>query len=188
MISLADAGGRIMYSYKELSELAGYTSRVYNMIQVMQDLHENRFVRTGAADAEFGLDQIEGKVVDGYDGIKFEHVPVSTPTGDVLVKDLNVSFAQGMAYFHSARDAELTHLLKPRRPLDDYRTQWLWKDLDYAATFGTLAVISWHHLSAHAVVGVNFLHSSAAVFISRLFAGANYLSAQRGGHEGERKD
>jgi ABC-type uncharacterized transport system fused permease/ATPase subunit len=32
MLSLADAGGRMMYSIKDLSELAGYTSRVYTLI------------------------------------------------------------------------------------------------------------------------------------------------------------
>lgn len=44
MVSLADAGGRIMYSYKELNELAGYTFRVYNMIKVMSDLSEDKYV------------------------------------------------------------------------------------------------------------------------------------------------
>jgi pyrrolidone-carboxylate peptidase len=45
MINLGDAGGRIMYSYKELSELAGYTDRVFNMIHVMNELSENRFIK-----------------------------------------------------------------------------------------------------------------------------------------------
>ena len=44
MVSLADAGGRIMYSYKELSQLAGYTYRVYNMLRVLDDLSNNMFL------------------------------------------------------------------------------------------------------------------------------------------------
>lgn len=41
MLSLADAGGRIMYSYKELAELAGHTSRVYNMLDVFKKMNQN---------------------------------------------------------------------------------------------------------------------------------------------------
>lgn len=49
MVGLADAGGRIMYSYKELSELAGYTSRVYNLIEVLNDLNSDKFVITSSS-------------------------------------------------------------------------------------------------------------------------------------------
>src|SRR5277367_5787878 len=37
MLSLADAGGRMMYSIKDLSELAGYTSRVYMHISTRDE-------------------------------------------------------------------------------------------------------------------------------------------------------
>merc|ERR1711939_964317 len=39
MLSLADAGGRMMYSIKDLSELAGYTSRVYQLISTLHRVH-----------------------------------------------------------------------------------------------------------------------------------------------------
>jgi ATP-binding cassette subfamily D (ALD) long-chain fatty acid import protein len=95
MISLADAGGRIMYSYKELSELAGYTYRVYNMIRVLQDLHDDKYVQTGTND-EFSLENIHGTVTYGYSGIKFDHVPVVTPNGDsLLVRDLSFNVTPG---------------------------------------------------------------------------------------------
>ena len=61
MISLADAGGRIMYSYKELSELAGYTYRVYNMLRVFEDLRANRFLQPESSkEPAYTLDQILG--------------------------------------------------------------------------------------------------------------------------------
>ncbi|RHZ85610.1 hypothetical protein Glove_63g89 [Diversispora epigaea] len=44
MLTLADAGGRMMYSYKELAELAGYTSRVYSLISVLHSLHAGEYV------------------------------------------------------------------------------------------------------------------------------------------------
>lgn len=43
MISLADAGGRIMYSYKDLTELAGYTARVYEMLKVFDDMKKEHY-------------------------------------------------------------------------------------------------------------------------------------------------
>jgi ATP-binding cassette subfamily D (ALD) long-chain fatty acid import protein len=66
MINLSDAGGRIMYSYKELSELAGYADRVFNMINVMNELAENRFVKPlSTSGQEFVVDRISG--VTKYD-------------------------------------------------------------------------------------------------------------------------
>ncbi|KAJ3079292.1 hypothetical protein HK102_003876 [Quaeritorhiza haematococci] len=102
MMSLADAGGRIMYSYKELSELAGYTFRVYNMLKVMQDLHDDRFVDSREQKAitdgqeRFSIADIIGEVDYGFDGIRFEHSPIVTPNGDtVLVRDLSLTIKQG---------------------------------------------------------------------------------------------
>ena len=63
MINLGDAGGRIMYSYKELSELAGYTDRVFNMIHVMNELSENRFIKPVNSDQhEFAVDRMSGAI------------------------------------------------------------------------------------------------------------------------------
>jgi ATP-binding cassette, subfamily D (ALD), peroxisomal long-chain fatty acid import protein len=61
MLSLADAGGRFMYSYKELSELAGYTYRVYNMLRVFEDLRRNKFLQTNV-NPSYSLEHIDGKL------------------------------------------------------------------------------------------------------------------------------
>ncbi|KNC99596.1 uncharacterized protein SPPG_04983 [Spizellomyces punctatus DAOM BR117] len=96
MVSLADAGGRIMYSYKELNELAGYTYRVYNMLRVLQDLHDDRFVDTGNTGAEYSLESIAGKLEYDFDGIKFDKTPIVTPNGDtVLIRDLSFGIGPG---------------------------------------------------------------------------------------------
>ncbi|KAJ1537283.1 hypothetical protein HK096_009535, partial [Nowakowskiella sp. JEL0078] len=97
MLSLADAGSRFMYSYKDLSQLAGYTYRVYNMIRVLQDLRENRYINAvssqeiaSQSENNFSLEDIRGKVVYGLDGIKLSSVPITTPSGDAtLVKKLS---------------------------------------------------------------------------------------------------
>ncbi|KAJ3050640.1 hypothetical protein HK097_008379 [Rhizophlyctis rosea] len=98
MISLADAGGRIMYSYKELNELAGYTYRVYNMLRVLQDLHGNKYVKSENAPQgeHFSLEAIHGMLQLGYNGIKFDNVPVATPNGDtLLIRDLTFTIGPG---------------------------------------------------------------------------------------------
>jgi len=101
MISLSDAGGRMMYSYKELAELAGYTSRVYNLLSVLHSLHSDEFQSAKNAEGEFTLDKIKGKISEDYNGIKFEHAPIVTPApgsdrgGEILVKDLNITVQPG---------------------------------------------------------------------------------------------
>lgn len=101
MMSLADAGGRMMYSYKELAELAGYTSRVYNLLSVLHALHDNKFDGPKEKKA-YTLTNINGKIsFDGENGITFENVPIVTPApgvdrvGEVLVKNLNIQVRPG---------------------------------------------------------------------------------------------
>lgn len=39
----ADAFGRVMYSYKDLAELAGYTARVSTLLETMADTKKGKF-------------------------------------------------------------------------------------------------------------------------------------------------
>jgi len=43
MVSLADAGGRIMYAYKDLTELAGFTSRVHEMLKIFDEMKQEKY-------------------------------------------------------------------------------------------------------------------------------------------------
>lgn len=38
-----DAFGRVMYSYKDLQELAGYTTRVALLLETMEDVRKGKF-------------------------------------------------------------------------------------------------------------------------------------------------
>lgn len=40
-----DAFGRVMYSYKDLSELAGYTARVSALLETMEDVKTGKFAK-----------------------------------------------------------------------------------------------------------------------------------------------
>ncbi|XP_074024568.1 ATP-binding cassette sub-family D member 2 isoform X1 [Numenius arquata] len=110
LISGADAIERIMSSYKEVTELAGYTARVYNMFSVFDEVKRGIYKRTAVIQAsennsknedkaELHIDgplEIKGKVIDVDHGIICENVPIITPNGDVVVSRLNFQVQEGM--------------------------------------------------------------------------------------------
>ncbi|MCJ1339285.1 hypothetical protein MMC09_004574 [Bachmanniomyces sp. S44760] len=95
MLSLADAGGRIMYSMKDLAELAGYTSRVYSLISILHRVHANAYVPARGTQPElFSLADVQGTIHKGYDGLRLENTMVIAPSlyprgGDELIDGLS---------------------------------------------------------------------------------------------------
>ena len=45
LINLAKAIGRIVVSYKDVQNLAGYTTLIYELKEVLDDLHEGKYKR-----------------------------------------------------------------------------------------------------------------------------------------------
>lgn len=43
MLSASDAFGRVMYSYKDVSELAGYTARVSELLDTMESIKQGQY-------------------------------------------------------------------------------------------------------------------------------------------------
>ncbi|EKD19390.1 uncharacterized protein L3040_006824 [Drepanopeziza brunnea f. sp. 'multigermtubi'] len=98
LLSSSDAFGRVMFSYKEVTELAGYTSRVATLLEVMEDIKAGRFEKTLVSD-DNGGEQLElmrgrGTVIESED-IEFIDVPIITPGGSILVKSLSFSMKRG---------------------------------------------------------------------------------------------
>ena len=97
MLSLADAGGRMMYSIKDLSELAGYTSRVYTLISTLHRVHANAYFNSRRSSAQielYSLADVQGTMQKGFDGVRLEDVPVVAPAlfpygGDELIESLS---------------------------------------------------------------------------------------------------
>ncbi|KAM5289038.1 ATP-binding cassette sub-family D member 2 isoform 2-T2 [Ctenodactylus gundi] len=110
LASGADAIERIMSSYKEITELAGYTARVYNMFWVFDEVKRGIYKRTAAVEKleshgkngvniELPLSDtlaIKGKVIDVDHGIICENVPIITPAGEVVASRLNFKVQEGM--------------------------------------------------------------------------------------------
>ncbi|MCJ1432838.1 hypothetical protein MMC27_002196 [Xylographa pallens] len=98
LLSSSDAFGRVMFSYKEITELAGYTSRVSTLLDVMDDIQaghfEKKLVSSAGTDENAAILQGRGKVVESPD-IEFIDVPIVSPNGDVLVRKLNFTVRQG---------------------------------------------------------------------------------------------
>jgi ATP-binding cassette subfamily D (ALD) long-chain fatty acid import protein len=101
MLSLADAGGRMMYSIKDLSELAGYTSRVYTLISTLHRVHANAYFPPRGTQPElYSLSDVQGTIQKGFDGVRLENVPVVAPSvfphgGDPLVDSLSTIVRSG---------------------------------------------------------------------------------------------
>jgi len=95
MLNLADAGSRMMYSIKDLSELTGYTSRVYTLISTLHRVHAKAYAAPRYQHAElYSLASIEGTLHRGFDGVRLEDVPVVAPGlypsgGEELIENLS---------------------------------------------------------------------------------------------------
>ncbi|WFC95555.1 ATP-binding cassette long-chain fatty acid transporter pxa2 [Malassezia brasiliensis] len=102
LLSSSDAMGRIMYSYKELSELAGYTSRLMELIEVMDDVEngraQKRLVSSGSEDEKQKKADIfnqRGAIDEDSNEVIFDEVPIVSPNGDVLVQKLSFHIHPG---------------------------------------------------------------------------------------------
>ncbi|KAF2470668.1 uncharacterized protein BDR25DRAFT_286806 [Lindgomyces ingoldianus] len=98
LLMSSDAFGRVMFSYKEITELAGYTSRVSTLLDVIDDIQAGRFEKklVSSADTEENAAVLRGRgnVTEGED-IEFVGVPIVSPNGDVLVRALSFTVKPG---------------------------------------------------------------------------------------------
>lgn len=108
LLSLADAGGRLFSTNKELAELAGYTSRVFSLLAVLHQLNNNQYqsvsrpAELSPAEPFYDLGAINGAVVEQMSGgVEFRNVPVVAPApgllrgGEELVKALTFTVGDG---------------------------------------------------------------------------------------------
>lgn len=98
LVKLAEAIGRLVLAGREMSRLAGFTTRMDELIRVLNDLNSGKYERTmvsnsASADTEIGVGR---GVISFQDNIiKFDNVPLVTPNGDLLVKELSFEVRSG---------------------------------------------------------------------------------------------
>ncbi|KAJ2908658.1 ATP-binding cassette long-chain fatty acid transporter pxa1, partial [Coemansia aciculifera] len=104
LVNLSDAGGRVMYSIKEIMELTGYTSRVYSLISTLHALRRDEYEQpedSTLKPPEFSLGCIQGSVYEDIDGIRLSNVPIVAPStdpsigGELLVHPLTWEVRRG---------------------------------------------------------------------------------------------
>ncbi|KAJ3361121.1 ATP-binding cassette sub- D member 3 [Allomyces arbusculus] len=104
LVNLSQAVGRIILAGRDLTRFAGYTSRVSELFDVLDDIHSGKYESTmvtgneaeRAQTGKVSADDLKGQVETRDGIIEFKNVPIVTPNGDVLVKELSFRIDQGM--------------------------------------------------------------------------------------------
>ncbi|KAK2744162.1 hypothetical protein FQN57_004422 [Myotisia sp. PD_48] len=98
LLSSSDAFGRVMFSYKEISQLAGHTSRVASLLEVMDEISAGHFEKrlvSSASTEENAVVLGKRGTVEESESIEFTNVPIISPNGDVLVEKLSFMVQPG---------------------------------------------------------------------------------------------
>lgn len=105
LVKLAEAIGRLVLAGRELTKLAGLTARVTQLMNVLKELNDGKYMRTmvggelaltNGAGPSTALVPGAGRIVYQDNVIKFNSVPLVTPNGDVLIKELTFEVRSGM--------------------------------------------------------------------------------------------
>ncbi|XP_063361369.1 ATP-binding cassette sub-family D member 3 [Cydia amplana] len=105
LVKMAEAIGRLVLSGRELSKLAGLTSRVTQLRTVLSDVNQGKYTRTMVGQVENGnggklmpmvMAPGAGRIIYQDKIIRFDRVPLVTPNGDVLIKELSFEVKSGI--------------------------------------------------------------------------------------------
>ncbi|XP_056598505.1 ATP-binding cassette sub-family D member 3b isoform X1 [Triplophysa dalaica] len=102
LMSLAQALGRMVLAGREMSRLSGFTARITEIQEVLKELNSGRYERTmvsarakDATEENVPLIPGRGEILIADNIIKFEHIPLATPNGDILIRDLSFEVSSG---------------------------------------------------------------------------------------------
>ncbi|XP_036412156.1 ATP-binding cassette sub-family D member 3b [Colossoma macropomum] len=103
LLSLAQALGRIVLAGREMTRLSGFTARITEIQEVLKELNSGRYERTMVSQLGKESDAVNkmslvpgsGQIVHADNIIRFEHIPLATPNGDILIRDLSFEVLSG---------------------------------------------------------------------------------------------
>lgn len=103
LINLSQAVGRLVLAGRDLTRFSGYTWRLAQLFTVLEDVDQGRYQRSmlnelgGINDVRTVVEkELAGTIVVMDGAIEFDHVPIATPSGDVLVRDMTFQVHRGM--------------------------------------------------------------------------------------------
>ncbi|TSK34871.1 ATP-binding cassette sub-family D member 3 [Bagarius yarrelli] len=103
LLRMSQALGRIVLAGREMTRLAGFTTRITELMKVLKELNMGKYERTMVSQSEKEADALDkltlvpgtGRIIFMDNVIKFEHTPLATPNGDLLIKDLTFEVKSG---------------------------------------------------------------------------------------------
>ncbi|XP_026887100.2 ATP-binding cassette sub-family D member 3b isoform X2 [Electrophorus electricus] len=103
LLSLAQALGRIVLAGREMTRLSGFTARITEIQEVLRELNCGKYERTMISQIGKESEAVEkmrlvpgsGEIVNADNIIRFEHIPLATPNGDLLIHDLSFEVSSG---------------------------------------------------------------------------------------------
>ncbi|XP_037612409.1 ATP-binding cassette sub-family D member 3a isoform X2 [Sebastes umbrosus] len=103
LLRMSQALGRIVLAGREMARLSGFTSRITELMKVLKELNAGKYERTMVSQQEKESDPSQkllllpggGRIINRDNIIKFDHAPLATPNGDVLIRDLTFEVSSG---------------------------------------------------------------------------------------------
>uniref|UniRef100_A0A8C3AK02 ATP-binding cassette sub-family D member 3 n=1 Tax=Cyclopterus lumpus TaxID=8103 RepID=A0A8C3AK02_CYCLU len=98
LLRMSQALGRIVLAGREMTRLSGFTSRITELMKVLKELNAGKYERTMVSQQEKAVQPnhgMIGHIINRDNIIKFDHAPLATPNGDVLIKDLTFEVRSG---------------------------------------------------------------------------------------------
>ncbi|XP_065804780.1 ATP-binding cassette sub-family D member 3a isoform X2 [Labrus bergylta] len=103
LLRMSQALGRIVLAGREMSRLSGFTARITELMKVLKELNAGKYERTMVSQQEKESETAEklilvpgsGQIINRDNIIKFDHTPLATPNGDVLIRDLSFEVRSG---------------------------------------------------------------------------------------------
>ncbi|XP_010889449.1 ATP-binding cassette sub-family D member 3a isoform X2 [Esox lucius] len=103
LLRMSQALGRIVLAGREMTRLSGFTMRITELMKVLKELNSGKYERTMVSHQDKDPNAVErvalvpgsGQIVNVDHVIKFEHTPLATPNGDILIKDLTFEVRSG---------------------------------------------------------------------------------------------